>query len=316
MIKNTKRVLISGAGGSLFPYIFTLLQKSCKIIAIDANPLISKIYQHNRVITVPLVNDSIFTDCISEIIQKNRIEYYIPLIDEEIVTAHTIACRFDNLKVIAPVPDFVNLCRNKHILMNCLAENNISTVRTESADRFKFKIGYPLFLKPICGRGSRGSMKIEDRKQYQAYFAFSPTPKKDILIQEYLDGEEYSVSVLVNRRNKLLAIVPKRILLKKGITIHACTVKHSGINRVCEAIVNTLNPAGPFNVQLKTTPKGIKIFEINPRFSTTSILSCAAGLNEFTVCMDYFDKPFITGTFHYRENIYLFRRFESCFYTG
>ena len=43
---------------------------------------------------------------------------------------------------------------------------------------------------------------------------------------------------------------------------------------------------GPFNVQLMLTPSGVpRVFEINPRYSTTVALTLGAGLDEVDLVM-------------------------------
>ena len=78
-------------------------------------------------------------------------------------------------------------------------------------------------------------------------------------------------------------------------------------------IVEQLKPRSPFNVQLKVTSKGVQVFEINPRFSTTSILSMEAGVNEFDLAIEAFDKEDFSFKGSFKERVFLFRRWESIF---
>lgn len=309
-----KKILISGAGGSVFPYLFTLLENDYELYAVDSNMIVKKIYPDKNIIVVPQVKDRDYEITIEDIIKKESIKYYIPLIDEEILKAHALAARLPGLKVISPNNEFVSLCLNKYNLMKVLGEKSISDVKTILGQDFKFEIGFPVFIKPIIGRGSRGIMKICNKEQFDAYFLFNEYRKKDIIVQRCLEGIEYSVSVIVNKLNNIICIVPKKILIKKGITQHAVTEKNKNINALCKKIVQELCPCGPFNVQLKVTKDGVKVFEINPRFSTTSILSCAAGVNEFALSIEHFDDANVREVDSFKEGVFLYRRYESCFY--
>ena len=91
--------------------------------------------------------------------------------------------------------------------------------------------------------------------------------------------------------------------------------KNGGIYGVCKDIVRKMNPCGPFNVQLKVVDGIPKIFEINPRLSTTSILTTEVGVNEIDLCIKYWDADSMPY-FDFKEGLHLYRRWESIFYEG
>lgn len=309
-----KTVLISGAGGSLFPYMMKELETKYRLILIDVNSIIKYLYPGYTVVTVPFINDPTYPSVINQLIRQYNVNFYIPLIDEEILPAIEISKTQPGLKLIAPQQTFVSLCLNKFQLMEKLAELQISSVKTWRATRVLRRIHFPIFLKPITSRGSRGARQIDSMDQYRSYFAFEQYRPNELMIQEYLSGEEYTVSVVVNNLNRLIAIVPKAVIQKKGITLHAVIKKNKAINTTCRTIVEKLKPYGPFNVQLKVCNGVIKIFEINPRFSTTSVLTCEAGVNEFDLCMKFYNKTRVEEIESYREGLFLYRRWENCFY--
>lgn len=313
-MKTKRNILISAAGGSLFPYIFTSFSDEFVIHTVEANPVFKKIYQNKKIHILPKVLDKNYIAAVVDLLQRKNIEFYIPLIDEEIPLAYVIAQHIRGLKIIAPKLSFVKLCLDKFSLMKKLSENNISHIHTLKADLASFRtLKYPVFVKPIVGRGSRGSMSIMNKRQLDAYFLFQDYSKKEVIIQDLLIGQEYTVSVTVNNKNKILAIVPKKVIEKKGVTIHAVTKKNKIITKVCQNIVEVFMPEGSFNVQLILVGGTPFIFEINPRFSTTSILTCEAGVNEFELCIQNYDKTEVT-LIDFKENVYLYRRWESCFY--
>lgn len=309
-----KTVLISGAGGSLFPYFIEKLEKKYRLVLIDSNDAVKYTYQNSNIIVVPLVKDPQYRAVIDKLIRNFHVDYYIPLIDEEILQAIEIAKTQKNLKLIAPHKSFVQLCLNKYQLMEKLMKLQISQVLTWKADRKPTNFSFPVFLKPITSRGSRGARRLDSMEQLKAYFLFESYSKHNVMIQEYLEGEEYTVSVAVNNLNHLIAIVPKQVIVKKGITLHAVTRRDEAISVACRAIVDQLKPCGPFNVQLKICNRVIKIFEINPRFSTTSVLTCESGINEFDLCMKFYDKANVKEIESFKEGLFLYRRWENCFY--
>lgn len=307
-----KKILLSGAGGSLFPYLFDKLAAYDAYFT-DSNPLVKKIYPKQNIIIAPKVSDASFEPFMSDILNDLEIEYYIPLIDEEIPIAHRLSAQNKKIKLISPTLEFCSLCLNKTALMRRLEDLSISVVKTFKPSDINDETKYPIFIKPICGRGSRGIQKIDSKKQLNAYLELSEYKIDELMAQEFLDGDEYTVSVTVNSKNKLLAIVPKLVLQKKGITQNAITVKSDKIEKLAKDIVEKLNPCGSFNIQLKLTEKA-SVFEINPRFSTTTILTIEAGIDEIALSIEQYEDDKAKFISDFKQGLGLYRTPWSYFY--
>ncbi len=307
-----KRLLFSGAGGSIFPYMFQALEKEYDVYAMDSDEKIAHLYSDEKILTVPNVSDNNFESVITQIIKEHKIDVYIPGIDEEILIAIEISRKM-GMQVLSPSEAFVHLCLDKYELMKILSEKKISDIKTYMASDYNEDFDYPIFLKPNIGRGSRGIKKIDNFAEYEAYFLLEKYDKSDVLVQPFIGGDEYTVSVTVNNLNKIIAIVPKIVFTKQGITKHAQSVKHEKIESICKKIVDALNPKGSFNVQLKLVGNEVYIFEINPRFSTTLVLSVASGINEIDLVIKNFDKKDVEYIKDFKE-VKLIRRWENFFY--
>ena len=310
-----KRVLISALGSPIFPYVINLLKDKYDLTLVDADPIVKVLYPNHRVYVAPLAKDKDFLKSIKKIIAENKIEYYIPMVDEEISQIVKLGQTNGKLKVIAPNNrEFVDLCLDKYQLMKKLTEKNISQINTCLAKEFYRQFPYPIFVKPIVGRGSRGAQKLLNTDQLKAYLALSGYRMDQLMVQECLPGEEYSVSVVVNNLNQLIAVVPKKIIIKTGTTRHAVVKRDRVITDVCRQIVAKLKPAGVFNVQLKMVDSKVKIFEINPRCSGTSPLTCEAGVNEYDLCIENYGQRRVSYIDSFTEGVYLFRNWETFFY--
>lgn len=307
-----KKILISGAGGSLFPYLFDVLEDKYEVHVMDSDYKVSIMYKDKNVHIVPNVNNSNFEVEIIKIIKENKIDFYIPLIDEEILKAIKIGKKL-NVKILSPSSDFVKICLNKYELMQVLKDKNISYIKTEFANNFTQTYDAPIFLKPNIGRGSRGIQKITSKEEMSAYFIMEDYSKEEVLVQPFIGGEEFTVSVTVNNLNQIIAIVPKLVFVKQGITKHAKCVNNKIIIDKCKEIVKELKPCGSFNVQLKLYNDEVFIFEINPRFSTTLVLSIESGINEIDLNIANYDIKKVTYIEDFKE-IKLIRRWENFFY--
>jgi carbamoyl-phosphate synthase large subunit len=305
------KLLLTAALGSPYPKLAEdLLEKDFSLILVDSAVDENNFLGENILIRkVNWLGDGYFGD-ITRIIAEEKPDFYIPMLDEEIAWAHNNV----RTKILSPSHDFCIACLNKEDLIQYLRDLKISVVKTWVGNLIdKFPVQYPCIVKPIFGRGSRGFCKIENPAQYDAYLTLENRSPYSVLRQEYLVGPEYTVSVVVNNKNQLMAIVPKLVQEKRGITIRAVTEKNDAIHRVCEEIVQKMHPCGTFNVQLKMMDGVPKIFEINPRLSTTSILTTEAGINEIDLMIKYWDAD-STPFFQFKEGIHLYRRWENIFY--
>ncbi|CAA6799657.1 MAG: Unknown protein [uncultured Sulfurovum sp.] len=307
-----KRLLFSGAGGSIFPYMFNALEEDYEVYAMDSDEKIAHLYKNEKIFTVPNISDDAFETIISNIIKEHKIDVYIPGIDEEILIAIEISKKM-GIQILSPNEAFVKLCLDKFQLMKVLNTHRISTIETYMADEYNENFDYPIFLKPNIGRGSRGIKKIDNLNEYESYFILEEYEKEEILVQPFVGGDEYTVSVTVNNLNQLISIVPKIVFTKQGITKYAQSIKHEKIEEICKKIVDLLNPHGSFNVQLKLLDNEVYIFEINPRFSTTLVLSVASGINEIDLAIQNFDKKEVDYIEDFKE-VKLIRRWENVFY--
>jgi len=309
-----KKILISGLGGSFFPYFNDQLKEIYDLYYVDSNEQLKYIYPDYNFFHVPLISDPNYLLALENVINENNIDIYLPLIDEEIVD---VINYFSNkIIVLAPNLEFVKLCLNKYDLMSKLDELNISKIKSYKADNFNHEIDYPIFLKPIFGRGSRGIFKISDKDQYDSYFKlYNQYEKSDIIVQENITGQEYTVGVLVNNLGDLIVINSKKVLNKKGITQMAVTEINKLINLTVKKLLSKLKVTGPFNIQLFINSKNeVKIFEINPRFSTTTIMSYAASIDEVSLFLKYFNVKYDLDLIEPVEGINLYRRWESLFF--
>ena len=310
-----KKIIISGLGGSLFPYLHHKLKSNYELFYVDLDSELSKIYKDYNFFPAPPVIDVSYISFIENLIHKLKIDIYIPLIDEEIKKAHQIKKLFPNLLLIAPSLQFSQMCLNKEKLMKKLSDLNISAIKTILGNELNNDEDYPVFVKPKYGRGSRGIRIINSLKEFKAYLLLERYKADEVIVQEYIKGTEYTVGVLTNNKNQILSISSKRVISKKGITIHAVTEDNDLIENVVLKINENLKPCGPYNVQLFIDhDDNIYIFEINPRFSTTSIMSYEGGIPEIELFEKMYGKINISNYLRPKSGIFLRRSWKNNFY--
>jgi carbamoyl-phosphate synthase large subunit len=310
-----KKLLLSGLGGSLFPYLDKALKNEFELFYLDSNSSLKNLYADLNFKAAPMVKDQSYESLVIDLIRKKGIDYYIPLIDEELTLAKAQIEKNAPVHVLAPERSFIDLCLNKYELMKFLKVNRLSVIESFLGSEFKGQFSFPIFVKPVSGRGSRGIRKIYTQEQLKAYYILEGFPPEEVLVQPLVEGMEYTVGVTTNNLNKILCISSKRIVSKRGITQVAVTENNSQINKLTQRLIEIMQPKGPINIQLFLTEEGeIKIFEINPRFSTTTILEIEAGVNVVKEYIDTIDNEDVGPIKFPEPGLTIHRRWESVFY--
>lgn len=232
-----------------------------------------------RYIGPKLSNPSYISD-ILDVCKKENIDLIIPLIDPELRPFSINKGKFEDIGVTVLISDShsIDITQNKFKTYEFLKENSIKTPSIINIDKNTDKsiLPYPLFLKPASGNSSKGAHKINNMRELDFY----SDQIKDPLCQEYIEGEEYTVSTFVDLKGQIKAIVPrKRIEVRNGEISKGMTLKD---NRIMVPVKDTINLIkgllGPVVVQGILDKKGeFQIIEINPRFGGGDVLTIKAG---------------------------------------
>lgn len=175
----------------------------------------------------------------------------------------------------------VDTCKDKYRTAQWLREIGEpapeSFLPEDGLDRVEAAIGYPMMVKPRFGSRSRGVARVDDRASLERALADCESP----LAQRYLPGEdnEYTCGVVVLDGNvDTIAVIRRR--LKDGNTSAGVSDSEPVIEALCRRVGGALATYGPINIQLRLVEGTPIIFEINPRFSGTTIFRALLGINE------------------------------------
>jgi len=100
------------------------------------------------------------------------------------------------------------------LLMRKLEQAGITVPRTRLASDGPGDVPYPLVIKPRTGRGSKGLGIVNSAADLSVFLAASEYRSDQLLIQEYVDGPEFTVSVVAWRDGIVQAVVPKEVVFK------------------------------------------------------------------------------------------------------
>jgi carbamoyl-phosphate synthase large subunit len=232
---------------------------------------------------LPRVDDPDYINTLLEICNKEKVELFLPSLDEELILVSENKTLFESVgtKVIISPYETLKKCVDKYETYLTFQQNNIPCIQTflVSEVQSKNKFGFPMIVKPRTGRGSTGVYKVENEFELNFFSQYI----SNVIIQPFISGIEYTVDILADYNSTLKVVSPrKRLATDSGISSKGMTFWNQQIVEWIFKIVKSFGIVGPANVQCFVTSNGETFFsEINARFAGTSILSEVAGVPLF-----------------------------------
>lgn len=320
------KILITGAGTTTAcNFIKTVVKERGKgtindveIFSADSAKLCSGRWLADGFFTIPGAKDANFIDAIVRIVKENKIDAVVPIIDYEFCEFAKNKERFFDCgcKVVISSPETIEICDEKDKTCQFLKKIDVAVVDTFLSGQIKeVSLQFPVVIKPRkAGRASLDVFIVKDAKELDFYLKKCP----DSIIQNYLDGEEFTVDIFNDFEGKIIgAVCRKRIATKAGVSVKGVTVKDWDLLNASMKIAESLKIIGPANIQFFRTKDGFfSTAEINPRFSGGLALSIEAGLNSPLLLVKLLkgEKPdYKPGD--YKTGVYMIRFWEEIFKT-
>lgn len=230
----------------------------------------------DEVAVSPRANADNYIGWVENYILTNKIDLFVPTSEAEILAIS------NNLSAIEPLCKV--LINDAVLVKNSLDKNK--TLKFLHAAGIKVPthglvgvgdkpMQYPVIVKPQRGQGRKGLRKISTDSEFLEI-------TEGHVWQEYLapDDEEYTCAVFVSTALKSRTLLLKRVLVG-GSTGRAIVVKNVEIEEYIKQIIAAWNVPGLYNIQLRLTEDGPRLFEINPRVSSTVVFRDMLGFEDF-----------------------------------
>ena len=242
----------------------------------DVNMLSPTVHLADRAHLVPLSNDPGYLDEIAEICRRERIGLLVPTIDDELPLFSDAVDRFAAMGVRVAISDaFVtNLCNDKFATSAYLADRGIPAAESYLPETLPSSPVFPMFVKPRFGRGSVGAFAARNQRELDFFLGYVDTP----VVQEYLEGPEFTLDLFCDFDGKPLSIVPReRTVIRAGVIDRGRTLRDRALLDLGLACASALKFVGAVNIQCRIVNGRPTVFEINPRFSGGIPLTIASG---------------------------------------
>lgn len=282
MSKKSFRILFSCIGRRValveaFRRAGQRLGLQCCLIGADNSPYSAALQRCDKTFIVPASIEKNYLDEILDLCRREQVDLLIPLIDPELLVLAGHQDKFAEVgtTLCLSLAQVIRICRDKVRTFRTLTDAGIDTPRLFRYDDIK-DADLPLFMKPRAGSASRNIHRLSNREALDFYHRSLPTA----LIQEFIEGQEYTLDVFTDFQGRPRCVVPRlRLEVRGGEVSKSMTVKDEELMALGRRTVEALPGCrGPITIQCFRTPQGrLAVIEINPRFGGGAPLSIEAG---------------------------------------
>jgi carbamoyl-phosphate synthase large subunit len=254
-----------------------------RVLALDSNPDLSPAClladDHYR---VPPCTDEAFIPFLGNLARSVGIDLLVPTIDTELpvfAAARAFLERECGVGLVAVSSvAAVSLARDKDSLMRTLRDGGIPVpVTVRAVDALgEERLRGPVILKPLGGSSSKGIRRLPS---VEALTEAERTP--EYVVQQLIDGPEYTVSFFLGPSGELEGAVPhRRLAVREGEVSKAVTERSAPLLALADRIARALAPLGargPLCYQAILRDGAPLVFEVNARFGGGYPLAHRAG---------------------------------------
>jgi carbamoyl-phosphate synthase large subunit len=313
---NEFNILILSAGRRV--ELVQCFQKAAKklnvnstIVAGDCSDTAPALYFADRTFKLPRINEPNYIDSIIEACNKENIALVVPTIDTDLLMLAENKNYIEentNSRILISDTRVIKICRDKINTQKFMEENGFGVPRMYTDEEIiKGDLHFPLFIKPKSGSSSINTFKVKDTDELKTFMSIVNDP----IIQDFMDGQEYTVDVFLDFQNRIITIVPRlRLATRSGEISKGKIIRDREIIVDVTRLMKVLKPIGHITVQLMKTKKGIEYIEINPRFGGGAPMSIQSGADSCENLYRLLMGQELEYNEYYRDNL-MFLRFDS-----
>ncbi len=246
----------------------------------DASVLSPAFHRVDKSHLVPPIAEKGYVETLLELVRRHRIKLVVPLLDFELPLLAPSADRFAEIGCVALVSSegVVRTCWDKLATHQLLKGAGIDTPDTWEWDQIRQSPNprFPYYLKPRRGSAGVGNFVIRNAAELETF----GRRVHDALVQELIEGSEFTVDVYCGLDGVPRCAVPRRRLeVRNGEVSKGVIVKNPAVMSTAMEVARVLRECrGVVTVQCMVTPPGrVCVLEINPRFGGGVPLAIHAG---------------------------------------
>lgn len=311
--ERSGRILVTGIGGAPgFDLARALIRRGYHVIGTDANPLAWGLQLPGLTPrTMPHADDPDYSADLLRLCRDLRPDAILSTVEQELTHLVTVREKLVDLGIRMWLPDIraVDACADKARLHAILTDHHIPTPRTfhpHQGDEIPDEL--PLVVKPRRGQGTRDVHYCWTRKQALTLCELIPEP----IVQERLDGSEFTADCLVDRDGRSSVVLRHRLLVKGGLSMVSRTFHNQAVTDLVIETLAAVGIVGPCCVQGFLCEDRILITEINARIAGGFPASEAAGADLVGQILNgLFEMPVDHDELQYKPGVRLTKYIET-----
>ena len=281
----SEAVLLTAIGGDIAQGVATIIREcrpGYRLVGVDMH---SQHGGHKFVdffSVVPRANSSDYLIELKSVVSQNLVNLVFPLSDPELAALWPFRQLDANVQWVIAGEGVVKAGVDKLETSRMLTALELPGPWTHQVSEGPPR-SFPCILKSRFGSGSRGVYVIANNED-AIYFG---KQYPDAIFQEMLEPADCEVTCAVYRSRK--GDIASLLMLRRlsgGFTSWAKVIHDQKISQMCEQIATGLDLRGSMNVQLRNTKIGPRIFEINPRVSSTALMRHRLGFTDVLWALD------------------------------
>jgi carbamoyl-phosphate synthase large subunit len=291
-------VLITGVGSNIGQGIMKAVNSSsldARLVCTDIEPLSAGLFRCDSGYVVPPVRSPDCLDTFMEIVRKESVDAILTGSDPETLffSLHKEDIESKTgAKVIISSSEVVKTFQDKWLAARFFEKTGLGHPKTlapenSTIEEIKASMAFPLVVKPRAGAGSRNVFIVRSEEELAHALSTADEP----IVQELVQGEEYTSGLLFDRDSQLKGIITMKRDLSFGTTYRAQASDFPEVKSHLLQVageLSELGAIGPMNVQFIFSGNRLYVIEINPRFSGTTAFRAQLGFNDVEASLNHF----------------------------
>jgi carbamoyl-phosphate synthase large subunit len=228
---------------------------------------------------LPRANEGTYIEGLERIVAAHGVDVIVPMSEAEIAVllAAGRLGTFAGVPVLTANKLAIETGLDKYATFNRLAAHELGVPWTRIVGEAP-PLALPCILKRRRGQGSKDLRLVTTEEEVE----ITRQTRAGDLWQELLlpEDQEYTCGLYRSRTGETRMIALRR-RLQGGLTGAAVVADSAPFSSLLHGIADALELNGSINVQLRLTADGPKVFEINPRFSSTVRFRDKLGFHDF-----------------------------------
>lgn len=278
------RLLVTGANGDIAEGIGRILKEvypDHTIDGADCHGTMPGALLFDHMYLLPIASSPSYASAFHDL--ARLYDRVIPMPEPELVAIATQPDAWrSSLPLVINAPWVITTFCDKLETARWLARCGDACARTIRLDEVT-AADLPVVAKPRAGWGSRG---VEVIRTAERLAALRAEATGEWIAQEFLDaaGEEHTCAIV--RAGGAINTIAMRRTMQGGLTRQATVVDNPAIDRLLHAIGAALPELAFINVQLRVADGVPRVFEINPRLSSTVMMRHLMGFRDVPWILD------------------------------